>query len=127
METRFQTSFIPKKPITANVVAPRSTISIFFVLAVIMFLGSICAAGGVILWQKQLDAKHVALKQELDGEKKRFDANFLDLLKRKTRKITLAKQLLNNHLSVSNVFNLVGAITAENVRYNNFSFKHELL
>lgn len=125
METKFQTSFIPKKPITPTVVVTRSPISIFFLVSMVLFLGSLLAAGGVLLWQNQLDAKHESLKEELAKQKKQFDSNFLTLLKEKTGKISIAKSLLDNHLAASKIFDMVGSITIENVRYKSFTLKYD--
>lgn len=125
METKFQTSFIPKKPITPTVVVTRNPISIFFLVSVVLFLGSLLAAGGVFLWQNQLNAKQISLKEELAKQRKQFDSNFLTLLKEKTGKISIAKSLLDNHLSTSKVFDMIGSITVENVRYKSFALKYD--
>lgn len=126
METKFQTSFIPKKPITTQVaVRTSSPISVFFLIGVVLFIGSIAGAGGIIVWQQQLDAKQESLKAEVEKQKKQFDSDFLGVLKQKTNKISSAKELLNNHLSVSDVFNMIGAITVENVRYKNFKLSYD--
>lgn len=126
METKFQTSFIPKKPITTQVaVRTSSPISVFFLVGVVLFIGALAGAGGIIVWQQQLDAKQESLKAEVEKQKKQFDSDFLGVLKQKTNKISSAKELLNNHLSVSDVFNMIGAITVENVRYKNFKMIYD--
>lgn len=126
METKFQTSFIPKKPITQQVtVSSGSSVSVFFLIAVVLFIGSICAAGGIVVWQKQLNAKQLVLKGNLDKQKKQFDSDFLSVLKQKTAKIAVAKELLNNHLSASDIFNMIGAITVENTRYKSFHMTYD--
>lgn len=123
MDTKFQTSFIPKKPITIQEVKTRGSLSIFVLVAVILFLISAGGAVGVILWKQQLLADQEALKANLEERKKQFDFELVDKLKRKNTKIDIAKKLLDNHLSSSDIFSIIENVTVVNVRYKNFDFK----
>jgi hypothetical protein len=60
METKFQTSFIPKRPMVPvgglNASAPRRTTSFFMIAAVLLFVVSIGAAGGMYFWKSYLES-----------------------------------------------------------------------
>ena len=78
MDTKFQTSFIPKKPITVQEVGVRGSLSIFVLISVILFLISAGGAVGVILWKQQLLVEQETLKTNLEERKKQFDFELID-------------------------------------------------
>lgn len=123
METKFQTSFIPKKPILAESTNKvRSSISIFTVISVTIFLLSLAAAGGSIAWQKFLKAQLVDYQKQLDDKRQQFDPALIETLKRANIKIDNAKKIMENHLASSDVFSLISNLTIENVRFKSFEF-----
>lgn len=122
METKFQTSFIPKKPLIPETgFGKRESISFFMLIGVVLFTLSILSAGGVFVWNKILERKQIEYQNVLDANRKAFDADITEF-KRFNSKINLSKELLDNHLSVSEVFKIVGQLTAESVRFNDFTF-----
>lgn len=121
METKFQTSFIPKKPLIPmsglTPAAPRRSVSLFMVIAVLLFIASIAAAGGTFFWKSYVDSSQVKYKEELALREKQFNPNLIEDLKRQNVKIDLGKQLLDNHVAVSQIFDIIGRLTIENVRF----------
>ncbi|MES2470905.1 MAG: hypothetical protein V4526_01590 [Patescibacteria group bacterium] len=123
METKFQTSFIPKKPILAQqTVKVRGSVSVLMVIAVLAFILSLAGAGGMIFWEKMLHAQQVTLKNDLEARKQQFNPELIEFLKRKTLKIETAKRLLNSHMAVSDIFGIIGRLTIQNVRFKSFDF-----
>jgi hypothetical protein len=128
METKFQTSFIPKKPVTfvggagTNFVPkqrPRPTINIFFNIGLLLFIVSICTAGGVYIWKNMMNSSQENLKQQLVNRQKQFNPDLIEELKRINVKIDLANKIMSNHLALSNVFGIISQMTSERVRFNN--------
>lgn len=125
METKFQTSFIPRKPIPLNpgslapMVQRRHTEStgIFFMIGVFVFVASVLSIGGAFLWKQILISGQAKAEADLAERRDKFDLNQISLMKAQATKITLANQLLNNHVSVSKVFDVVSKLTAESVRF----------
>ena len=122
METKFQTSFIPKKPFTPvgglNVQAPKShTSSLFMTLAVLLFVISLAAAGGMYFWKSYLLSSQAAYKIQLAEREKQFNADLIEELKRQNIKIDIAKNLIANHIAVSQIFDIIGRLTIEKVRF----------
>ena len=121
METKFQTSFIPKKPlISPNVMmqrAPRRIVSLFLMFAVIVFIISLAGLGGAYLWKGYLTSSQVNFKQQLADREKLFDINLITQLKQANVQIDTAKQILNNHVAMSQVFDIISNFTIVSSRF----------
>ena len=77
METKFQTSFIPKKPLvsgTAGTIRSRGpSTSIFMILATVLFIVSLAAAGGAYAYNQYLLTSQTAYQTDLQNRQKEFD------------------------------------------------------
>ncbi len=115
METKFQTSFIPKKPLmaqeTARVHAPTS---------IFMVIGVFGAAAFMFVAKDFLLKAQEKAKTDLADNEKRFDLPLIEELKKANTKIDVATQLLRNHAAVSEAFRILSALTAEKVRFTSF-------
>ena len=128
METKFQTSFIPKKPIisvggagTNFAPAPRSrhvTVSIFFNIGLLLFIVSLGLALGVYAWKSVTLSSQENLKQQLAERQKQFNPDLIEELKRVNVKIDVARKLMENHLALSNIFGVISRLTTERVRFS---------
>lgn len=122
METKFQTSFIPKKPFTpiggVNIRTSHShTTSLFMTLATLLFIASLVAAGGMYFWKSYLLSAQESYKSQLAEREKQFNSDLIEELKRQNIKIDTAKNLIVNHIAVSQIFDIIGRLTTENVRF----------
>jgi len=124
MDGKVQTSFIPRKPLVPSqgVVSRSTSLNIFGIFGIIVFIVSIAAAGGVFAWTKVLE-KHIAdNKDVLQKTRQQFDASFIDEAQRLSNKITTAKYLLNNHVAVSALLSLFQDITLKTVRFRGLTY-----
>lgn len=124
METKFQTSFIPKKPITPQNGVPRAAVgtSILMFFAVIVFVGSLVWAGASYVgvgYYKKLTSDY---QKDLKANQDRFNTPLIQDLSRANQKIDMAKLLLSNHVAVSEAFNIIAALTVEKVKFSEFTF-----
>ncbi|MDE2037743.1 MAG: hypothetical protein KGI69_00765 [Patescibacteria group bacterium] len=124
METRFQTSFIPKKPMPAigggMPSAPqhrRGTGSIFMIIAVVLFVCSLLSVGAAYGWKQYLLSDQVTLKSELAAREQQFNVDLIEQLKTSSVKISLVQNLLAQHLAVSKLFGIISALTAQSIRF----------
>ena len=62
-ETKFQTSFIPKKPLMQEGTGSKTGMSIFLLISILIFLASIGIAGYVFLENKFL-AQQITTEQQ---------------------------------------------------------------
>ncbi|MGC9605242.1 MAG: hypothetical protein ABSF56_00570 [Minisyncoccia bacterium] len=124
METKFQTSFIPKRPAQATIgsvaAAPRRRIggNLYMTIAILAFVASLSAVGGAYLWKQYLLSAQATYRQQLSTREEQFNIDLIAQLKAESVKIGLAKQLLSNHLSTSEIFSIISRLTVENVRFS---------
>ena len=124
MEPKFQTSFIPKKPVAGmgtsyqSLHKPKSAgVSIFMTLAVLLFIVSLAGVGGAYFWKQYLISAQDNYKQTLIAREKQFDLSQIEHLKQVNVQIDTAKQLLRNHLADSQIFQIISTFTIESVRF----------
>ncbi len=125
METNFQTSFIPKKPILSQQDAGHSHhvgASLIMIIASFIFILSIAGAILTFAGKAILLSSQAQLKVDLADNEKRFNVPLITLLTRANAKIDLANQLLKNHITVSEVFKIISKLTIDGVRFSNFEF-----
>jgi hypothetical protein len=123
METKMQTSFIPKKPIVATPDESRG-ISLFLLLAIIIFIVSLAMAGGVFLWKDSLVKKIAEDKVALESEKQSYEEKTIDFLIRLDDRIRVSEELLSRHLAVSPVFYMLEKSTLQKVRLKTMKFSY---
>lgn len=125
METKFQTSFIPRKPLIPNSPASPAPTShssgLLVLISMVIFAASIGGAVLVFSWEK-VELKLIEKnKAQLELNKKQFGSD-IDFLKRFNTKINLTKGLVDDHIAVSNVFDIISDLVVDNVRFEDFSF-----
>ena len=123
METKFQTSFIPKKQLTqvgSNVSGSHYGLSsLFLLIAGLIFIASLAGAGGAYFWNDHLAVLQDQAKKDLAARQQEFNISKIEDLKQNQNKIDLARQLIQNHLVLSQVFSILGRFTSEEVRFMN--------
>ena len=128
MDTKFQTSFIPKKPIISdpNVTIRRSGggTSIFMFVAIIIFVLSLGGIGFTFAWKEVLLEKQLAKQLELKEKEASFNETLIDQLKKANTKIDLGNQLLKKHMAVTELFDIVSQLTIQGVKFNSFEFSN---
>lgn len=100
-----------------TVAAPHRTTSYFMMAAVLLFIVSIGAAGGVYFSKSYYESSQSEYKNQLAQREKQFNPNLIEDLKRQNVKIDFGKQLLNNHVAMSQIFDIVQRLTTEKVRF----------
>lgn len=121
METKFQTSFIPKKPLMPQETSrSRAPTSIFMSIGILIFIVSLVAAGLSFFAKDYLLKAQVKLKEDLAENEKRFNEPLIEKIKKANLKIDIAKELLKNHAAVSEAFNIIATLTAEKVYFTSF-------
>jgi len=120
MENTFQTSFIPKKPITSNVSdkTPKSFLSI---IAIFLLIISVLGSLGLFFYKNYLTKHKDSLSSSLAVVRDTFEKNTIDELSLFNERTETAKQILNSHIVLSPMFSLLGQITIPSVQYTSFS------
>lgn len=130
MDPKFQTSFIPKKPIVANTSASASISSYssgniinFFSSA--LFITLLIVMGGLFGYKKFLTTQIANADVELTNAKEALQPNTINQLINASSRINAIKKLLNSHIAVTQLFSLLQSLTLKTVRLSNFSYKTE--
>jgi hypothetical protein len=123
METKFQTSFIPKKPIVAErTIAPK--LSLFLLVSIIVFLVALGLAGWVFLEKNFLIQKINVDKQTIEANKGSFETDTIESMIRLDSRIKVANLLLKNHTALSPLFAFLEDRTLKDVRFKSFHFSY---
>jgi hypothetical protein len=123
MEQNFQTSFIPKKPIIEDTTKKSSSSSFFVILAVLVFLTVVLAFGGLYLYKNILTKNITAKKEQLDRANQRFEIDRINELKLLDKRLKAGSKVLDKHISISPIFEILQKITMKTVRYTKFSYE----
>lgn len=130
METKFQTSFIPKKPLVTNDLSTKvdvvhsGGVSVVMIISIILFIASIAGAVGSVVWIGVLNKAQDTYEQQLKDSEKRFNTSLIEDLKKFSTKIEISKELFQKHLSVSEIFPIINQLTIETVKFDSFDFSH---
>lgn len=125
MDPRFQTSFIPKKPIVtqSNSIAP-SSINLVTLIATVIFVVVLALSGAAYFYKglivKQIEADKATLGRARDA----FDPKLIAQIVRLDNRIETARKLMASHISVNPLFQFISSITLQSVRFRDFDFSY---
>lgn len=119
MENSFQTSFIPKKPITSNV-SNKEPKSLFSIIATFLLVITIVASGGLYLYKSYLIKQKSSSSASLSVVRDSFEKSTIDELDLFNNRTKVAKQILNSHIVLTPMFTLLGDITIPSIQYTKF-------
>jgi hypothetical protein len=124
METKYQTSFIPKKPVAVVGQSSSHGTSLFLVISIIIFLVSLGLGGYVYLSKNILIQQIEANQKKIEANKSGVisDTSEVENLVSLSSRINIAKQLLDKHVSIYPIFDFLQQGTLKSVRFKNFSF-----
>jgi hypothetical protein len=123
MEPKFQTSFIPKKPLAVSTAgSARHSVSVFLTISIIIFIISLGAAGVAYAWENILNSDQNQYKDTLAKDQDQFNIDLINTLTKANTKIDIAKSLIGKHLAVSEIFGIIGQLTIASVQWKSFTF-----
>ena len=124
MEQKYQTSFIPKKPVSMGQPARSGGMSLLLLVSLVIFFISLGFAGYVFLEKNLLIQKISADESSIETNKSGLvsDSNTIEDLVQLNSRINVAKTLISKHIAISPIFNFLQQTTLKSVRFKNFSF-----
>jgi hypothetical protein len=124
MEPQVRTSFIPKQAIQVERKRPKGdSAALVTIIAALLFLGSVVAAGGVFLFEQYLKQSIVAKSESLERSRAAFEPAVIKELARTDSRITAAAELLSGHTSLSRLFSYLGTNTLASVRFLDLNYE----
>lgn len=129
MEPKFQSSFIPKGPVSSASAPTAASFrrapvqrDFFAVIASALFTLSLIFAIGVFGYKYYLNYRIAGLGRELEAARAALEPKTVDELVRLDERIVSTQELLANHRIISPVFDFLQQATPQSVRYTGFQF-----
>lgn len=119
MDPQVQASFIPKKSLETGA-GRGGGFGLFFLIAILIFIASLVAAGGSFLYEQYLNKTLADKKVSLDRAQGAYEPNTIEDLARLDQRITQAKTLLAKHTAMSAIFAFLSTQTLEKVSFSTF-------
>lgn len=127
MEPKFQTSFIPKRPIVAQegtgIKVIRST-NIFSVIATVMFLVTIIISGGLFVYKTVLSGQIEQAKKEVEMARGAIEPEKIKELIDANSRIVSSKNLLDTHVASSKILLLLQDLTIKRMRFTELTYRN---
>ncbi|MFZ2522386.1 MAG: hypothetical protein WAX44_01335 [Minisyncoccia bacterium] len=127
MEPKFQTSFIPKKPV---IDASRATlptvknVNIFSTIATVVFVLTILVSGGLFGYRYYLIGKIVQNDKDLNSARAAFQPETIKQLLDASTRFTTISNLLENHFVVSELLVMLEQLTVKNVAFSELTYNY---
>ena len=118
----FQTSFIPKKPMTEEKIKEREPVSPVRFLVLLFFILMLVLGGGLYAYKIFLAKRLIAIDAQLTRSEKSFDEGLISDIQGLYKRITASKEVLSNHVVVSPLFKTLEKNTLRSVRFNQFDY-----
>lgn len=128
MPPKFQSSFIPRNPISSSApsvgmpVARRRQKDIFSFIATTLFTISVLFALGTFGYKFFLNYRIDTMGQELEAARAAIEPETVNELIRLNSRLVATDSLINKHRIISPVFEFLEAATPQQVRYTEFNF-----
>lgn len=120
MNDSFQTSFIPKKPISNSVIEKKPSNPFVTFSLVILFL-AILATLGLFFYRIYLSNQKNNLAEALNKARASFEEETIKELEQFSSRIEMSKSILENHIVLSPMLAVLGEITIPTIQYTGFS------
>ena len=133
MDSKFNTSFIPKKSLQADTstspkdkyINRRAThYGPGFFLTFLIFIASIVGTVGVFGYTTIVNKRIDGYKTTLDEQQNRFDSSVVDELLRVESRIDNARELVVNHTVLTQLFSKIEAVTLRRIQYTELFYEN---
>lgn len=122
MEQNFQTSFIPKKPLVKERATTSQPIGLLTIVPLIIFFGMIIAGAGLYFYKGSLAQSLTKMENDLNLARNRFEDDKISQLQLLDKRLRASSSVLNNHVTVSPIFQALQEVTMKSVRYTRFDY-----
>ncbi len=124
MDSKFQTSFIPKRPIVSGnrPTAVKQSLNLFSIIGVFVFIVATALSAGVFLYEKTLFESNNSKKEDIKKEISAFDPVQTRQLTVVKTKIDGVNELLRNHIALTEFFDLLQKNTVSTILFKDFKY-----
>lgn len=128
MEPKFQSSFIPKKPIvsTQSTLAPVvRTTNIFSLIAGVVFVTATLVSGGLFFYKSLINKQILESDKAVNDARSAFQTEKIQELIDANSRMMSTNGLLQKHVAVSKLLTFLQQATLKKVRFDEFIYKNE--
>jgi hypothetical protein len=128
MEPKFQTSFIPKKPVGSSLVSDVETIqntNVFSIAAGVIFIVTAIVAGGLFFYKDMLEKQIAQDDTSITEARAAFEPEKIQELLDANARIISVKSLLEKHVVVSKVLSLMQELTVKKMRFTQLDYSNK--
>ncbi len=122
MDSNFQTTFIPKKPINTEPVHVSRPVGLLSVIAFIILLITAGLGIGLFFYQQYLTDNTTKLEASILRAEKSFEPNLITELQMLDKRLMVSDALITKHTALSPFFTLLESTTLRSVRFAKFDF-----
>lgn len=121
MASNFQSSFIPKGPVTQEVFKKKKA-GALGVLVVSLFITSIIVSIALFAYKDVLKGDIQNLQSQLADAEKNIDKKTINEMSQFGKKLDLTKSLILKHQVISNFLDSLASTTVSSVQFDDFSY-----
>ena len=121
MTPGFQSSFIPKEPITEEIFRKKKA-GIFGMVAVLLFISSIVLSIALFIYRGMLKSDITALQSELVLTEKSIDKKTINEMSQFSKRLRLTQSIILKHQVVSGFLETLSTDTVSSVYFTDFSY-----
>ncbi|MSU44710.1 hypothetical protein EXS45_00805 [Candidatus Nomurabacteria bacterium] len=122
MESNFQTSFIPKKPIVEERVIRTRSVGFLTIISFFILFAVLLITGGLYFFKVNLTKNITQMGIDLNLAKNRFEPSKITELKVFDKRLRASSEILSKHIAITPIFAALSAITMKTVRYTQFGY-----
>ncbi len=124
MAQNFQSSFIPKEPITTSEVFKKKKTGIVGVLVVSLFISSIVISVAMYIYEGIIKSDIQSLQSQLADADKNIDVKTIDEMSQFSQKLSAAKTIVLKHQVLSRFLESLASSTVSSVQFTDFSYNN---
>jgi hypothetical protein len=121
MAQNFQSSFIPKGPITEEVFKKKKA-GILGILAVSLFISSIVISVAMYVYKGIIKSDIQNLELQLADAEKNIDVKTIDQMSQFSQKLSAAKTIVLRHQVISRFLGSLASSTVSSVQFTDFNY-----
>lgn len=122
MATDFQSSFIPKGPVTTDEVFKKKKAGVFGVLVVALFISSIVISGALYFYKGVLKNEIENMQAQLSNAEKSIDRETIGNMLDFSKKLETVRSIVSRHKVINAVMGDLASSTVASVYFTDFNY-----
>jgi len=122
MDSKFQSSFIPKSPILGSNKEEKEKIGLLGVLATLIFTASVLSIGGTFVYKKIVQSSIDSIKSQLATAEAGVDKASINNLLDFDKRMRSIQKIVNGHVAVSGYLDMLEKNTVSGLHFNTLNY-----